>query len=225
MNHAVNWEAIGAIGQVVGAIAVVISLIYVAREVRSSAHATQLAASRSTLDSLHRLIRQVTEHVDLAELRIRGFTDYESLEGTDLARFNSYMHGLFRIMEDVYYLNLRGIWKIHTSGMGWKQSYVRSTQDPEFRHGGIHIRIGSVGRSLRSSSISNSKQPPGRMTSSQHVYEVRLREDKRGVNLISDVLSFGGWGRDANAASNAIGYAQFYSRGKARWFPATLNST
>jgi len=34
MNHAVNWEAISAIGQLVGALAVVISLIYVAREVR-----------------------------------------------------------------------------------------------------------------------------------------------------------------------------------------------
>jgi hypothetical protein len=28
MNHAVNWEAISAIGQIVGAIAVVISLIW-----------------------------------------------------------------------------------------------------------------------------------------------------------------------------------------------------
>jgi hypothetical protein len=29
------------------------------------------------------------------------------------------------------------------------------------------------------------------MTNSQHVYEVRTREDKRGFNLISDVLTFG----------------------------------
>jgi hypothetical protein len=28
------------------------------------------------------------------------------------------------------------------------------------------------------------------MTSSQHVYEVRPRNDKRGVDLISDVLPF-----------------------------------
>jgi flagellar biogenesis protein FliO len=33
----VNWEAISAIGQLVGALAVVISLIYLAREVRSNA--------------------------------------------------------------------------------------------------------------------------------------------------------------------------------------------
>ena len=29
------------------------------------------------------------------------------------------------------------------------------------------------------------------MTSSQHVYEVRPRKDKRGVDLISDALPFG----------------------------------
>jgi len=29
------------------------------------------------------------------------------------------------------------------------------------------------------------------MTSSQHVYEVRLRKDHRGVDLISDALPFG----------------------------------
>jgi hypothetical protein len=30
------------------------------------------------------------------------------------------------------------------------------------------------------------------MTSSQHVYEVRPRKDRRGVDLISDALPFGG---------------------------------
>jgi hypothetical protein len=32
---------------------------------------------------------------------------------------------------------------------------------------------------------------PMAMTSSQHVYEVRPRKDKRGVDLISDALPFG----------------------------------
>jgi hypothetical protein len=47
----------------------------------------------------------------------------------------------------------------------------------------------------------------------QHVYEVRPRKDKRGVNLISDVLPFGRlWYGEPNAISNAIGYAKFDSR-------------
>jgi hypothetical protein len=51
------------------------------------------------------------------------------------------------------------------------------------------------------------------MTISQHVYEVRPRKDKRGVDLISDALPFGGlWYAGPNAAANAIDYAKFRSR-------------
>jgi hypothetical protein len=40
--------------------------------------------------------------------------------------------------------------------------------------------------------------------SKNHVYEVRPRKDKRGVDLISDVLPFGRlWYDEPNAASNA----------------------
>jgi hypothetical protein len=47
----------------------------------------------------------------------------------------------------------------------------------------------------------------------QHLYGVRPRKDKRGVDLISDALPFGRlWYGEPNAISNAIGYAQFYSR-------------
>jgi hypothetical protein len=48
-----------------------------------------------------------------------------------------------------------------------------------------------------------------------HVYEVRPRKDKRGVDLIPDVLLFGRlWYGETNAASNAIGYAKFFGRSR-----------
>ena len=41
------------------------------------------------------------------------------------------------------------------------------------------------------------------VTSSQHVYEVRPRKDKRGVDLISDALPFGRlWYGEPNAIAN-----------------------
>jgi hypothetical protein len=44
-------------------------------------------------------------------------------------------------------------------------------------------------------------------------HEVRPRKDRRGVDLISDALPFGRlWYGEPNAISNAIGYAQHYSR-------------
>jgi len=46
-----------------------------------------------------------------------------------------------------------------------------------------------------------------------HLYEVCPRKDRRGVDLISDALPFGGlWYGSPNAVSNAIDYAKFRSR-------------
>ena len=43
-----------------------------------------------------------------------------------------------------------------------------------------------------------------------HVYEIRPRKDRRGFDLISDALPFGGlWYLNVN---HAIGYAKHYSR-------------
>jgi hypothetical protein len=47
----------------------------------------------------------------------------------------------------------------------------------------------------------------------KHVYDLRPRKDKRGVDLVSDALPFGRlWYDGPKAAINAIGYAQRYSR-------------
>ena len=45
-----------------------------------------------------------------------------------------------------------------------------------------------------------------------HVYEVRLRKDKRSVDLIADAVPFGRrcYG-DPNAINNVIGYAEFFT--------------
>ena len=48
------------------------------------------------------------------------------------------------------------------------------------------------------------------MQSTIHAYEVRPRKDKRGVDLISDVLPFGGlW---YTKPDDAVSYAKFFSR-------------
>ena len=51
------------------------------------------------------------------------------------------------------------------------------------------------------------------MEAVKHLYEVRARKDRRGVDLISDVLPFGRlWYDGLNAVRNAIGYAMHSSR-------------
>jgi hypothetical protein len=55
-------------------------------------------------------------------------------------------------------------------------------------------------------------RPAARPTVSTHLYEVRPRADKHGVDLISDVLQFSPlWFAGPNATRNAIGYAKSHS--------------
>jgi len=45
------------------------------------------------------------------------------------------------------------------------------------------------------------------------IYQIRPRKDRRGFDLISDMLPFGRlWYAEPNAVANAINYAKFYSR-------------
>jgi len=176
LDHAMNWEAISAIGQFVGALAVVISLIYLANEVRSSARATRLAGMRSTLDAFNWLPRgilwpdralRLTEP-NLAELYTRGLDDFESFEGADRVRFRVLMHTIFRNVEDVYCQHLQGnldprVWR------AYEGSSTTLIHIPEFRPGGVHTRIGSM-RSLRSSSISNSNRCSPPLTGASNFY-------------------------------------------------------
>jgi hypothetical protein len=102
MDHAVNWEAISAIGQIVGAFAVVISLIYLAREIRSNARAARVAS----MDTIVRWLGQLAVHPHLRELYYRGIHDLDSLEGPDLVGFSVLMNQFFHIVEEMYYQRL-----------------------------------------------------------------------------------------------------------------------
>src|SRR5215831_6923628 len=108
MNHAVNWEAISAIGQIVGAFAVVISLIYLATEVRSSGCATRDASEPSMSERFSRIIQQLSSRPEIRELYYRGIHDYESLEGADLVGFGVLLLEIFRSNEELYYQLLEG---------------------------------------------------------------------------------------------------------------------
>jgi hypothetical protein len=112
----VNWEAISAIGQIVGALAVVISLIYVAREIRSNARAARLAS----METVVRWLRQLAEHPDLRELYYRAIHDFDSLEGADLVGFGVLMNQLFHIIQETYYQQADG----HLDPRVWRETEV-----------------------------------------------------------------------------------------------------
>jgi len=54
-----NWDALGAIGEIVGAVGVIVSLLYLAIQVRSSSRQARHAAAQAVLAKLNTLIGQL----------------------------------------------------------------------------------------------------------------------------------------------------------------------
>lgn len=67
-----NWEAISAIAEVLGAVAVVASLVYVGRQVAQNTAMMRVAAASETLDRDHGLVLPMIESEELAEIWLKG---------------------------------------------------------------------------------------------------------------------------------------------------------
>ena len=91
-----NWEAISAIGEVVGATAVFISLLYLALQIRNSRRSDQIVAAAGTASAVHDWIGQIVRDETLYDLYRRGLTDYESLSRSEKGRYSLLLFQLFR---------------------------------------------------------------------------------------------------------------------------------
>ena len=70
-----DWEAIGAIGEVLGAFAVVATLLYLALQTRKNAQAIDATASRDAAYHLSEFHREVARDPELLRVAMKAFSD------------------------------------------------------------------------------------------------------------------------------------------------------
>jgi hypothetical protein len=63
-----NWEAIGAIGEIIGALAVVASLAYLALQIRHSAASTQFATELEASKQFSAFVARITHDEKLERI-------------------------------------------------------------------------------------------------------------------------------------------------------------
>jgi len=73
-----NWDALGAIGEIVGAVAVVVTLLYVARQIHQANAQSQARARYSFIEAYGHMNASITENKKVASVFRRG------LKGDDL---------------------------------------------------------------------------------------------------------------------------------------------
>lgn len=97
-----NWEAFGAIGEVIGATAVVVSLVYVSLQVRAGLKGLHTTTRDSIFQSLISWNQAVMGDTKLAWIFQAGCMEFEALDKEERARYLHVMYGFYKIMENVY---------------------------------------------------------------------------------------------------------------------------
>jgi hypothetical protein len=97
-----NWDAIGAIGEIVGASAVVVSLIYLAIQIKNQNAESRAATVQQVLESNAVAISQLQDP-DLAEIWIAGVEGFDSLSDVQRLRFVIYLTSALRSWENAYF--------------------------------------------------------------------------------------------------------------------------
>ena len=90
-----NWEAIGALGQVFGAVAVVVTLLYVAREVRQSGRSLSISALRDTTAQWNHWSEMIATSADLAAIVSKGNKSYDDLSESESLRYGAFVQSFF----------------------------------------------------------------------------------------------------------------------------------
>ena len=93
-----NWDAIGAVGEVVGAVSVVVSLVYLATQIRQGAIAQRAATLQAFAESMARASEELA-HDELLGLFLRGQHGFSSLADEDRMSVHLMLVGLFRRFE------------------------------------------------------------------------------------------------------------------------------
>jgi hypothetical protein len=142
-----SWEAISAIGQIVGAVAVVISLVYLAVQVRQSTRSARAASFHAVTDSFNQLNTLLAHDESLAQIFQLGLQDIGQLNPVQRIRFDFFVLAATRIFETLFYQSRQGVgeqalWKAEEATMRsllgnpgvrdwWQSNPFRFT--PEFR--------------------------------------------------------------------------------------------
>jgi hypothetical protein len=98
----VNWEAAGAIGEIIGATAVVGSLVYLASQIRTQNRETRAASVHQVLREYSTAISRLHEP-EMADIWVAAIEDFDNLGSSQRLRFVVYLMVAFRSFEDAYF--------------------------------------------------------------------------------------------------------------------------
>ena len=141
-----NWDAIGAIAELLGAIGVIATLVYLARQIGQNITMVRATGASSYTESLDTVPAVLAQDSEARRVYFQGLKDYQSLTGDEQLQFELllmlYSNGLIRTFQlnnegavapDVWDHVVRQIdWLVTQAGFRPYWSKWRITMPPEF---------------------------------------------------------------------------------------------
>jgi hypothetical protein len=123
-----NWDAVNAVSQLISSIAVVVSVLYLAVQLRSSTRVARVAAMDAAAAALRDVTKPFMENAELARIWRTGLEDLSALSAEDQARFFHAAHQFLKALETIHYHYVYGLLDTQL-WQGWRdllQQYVAS---------------------------------------------------------------------------------------------------
>jgi hypothetical protein len=118
-----DWDAVGAIAELIGSIAVIATLVYLAAQVRANSMSVQNSTIQTQAAAQSEWSRQLTTNPELFELYRKGHSGKVELSARDLGRFDLVLNQSFTEIQAVYRQYLQGgfddeVWNANLRTLG-----------------------------------------------------------------------------------------------------------
>src|ERR1043166_3226786 len=103
-----NWEAISAVSQLVGSIAVVFSVLYLGIQVHRSTRVARLATQDAAATALRDVTKPLMENADLERVWRVGLEDIGALSVEERARFFHAAYQFLKAFATIHFYHVYG---------------------------------------------------------------------------------------------------------------------
>ena len=96
-----NWEALGSIAEVTGAAGVIVSLIYLAAQIRDQNRESRSATTNALTQQWSLVMSGVSTSETLGDIYIRGLDNFDELTPGEKMRFTAFLSQMTQITESL----------------------------------------------------------------------------------------------------------------------------
>jgi hypothetical protein len=104
-----NWDAISAISQLVGSLAVVLSVLYLAVQVHQSTRVAKVAMQDAAAAALRDVTKPLMENAELERIWRVGIEDISALSVEERARFFHVAYQFLKAFESIHFHHVYGM--------------------------------------------------------------------------------------------------------------------